>query len=114
MRRVVITGIGIVSPLGIGDTTFWTNLLAGQSGISRISSFDPSNFPSQLAGQVPPYKINDFVPKTYRKATKVMARDTELAVIAADDAFKDSGLQSKAYAETPSFNPRRFGCNIGA
>ncbi|HZZ45111.1 MAG TPA: beta-ketoacyl-[acyl-carrier-protein] synthase family protein [Tepidisphaeraceae bacterium] len=113
-RRVVVTGIGIVSPLGIGARAFWDALLAGQSGISRISSFDPSHFPSQLAGQVPPYKINDFVPKTYRKATKVMARDTELAVIAADDAFKDSGLQSKAHAETPSFNPTRFGCNIGA
>lgn len=114
MRRVVITGIGVISPIGIGTRAFWDNLLAGQSGLSRIKAFDPANFPSQIAGQVPAYKINDFVPKTYRKATKVMARDTELAVIAADDAFKDSGLQSKAYAETPSFNGNRFGCNIGA
>jgi 3-oxoacyl-[acyl-carrier-protein] synthase II len=114
MRRVVITGIGIVSPIGIGARTFWDNLLAGQSGVSRVSAFDPAKFPSQLAGQVPAYKINDFVPKTYRKATKVMARDTEMAVIAADDAFKDSGLQSKAYSETPSFDSKRFGCNIGA
>jgi 3-oxoacyl-[acyl-carrier-protein] synthase II len=114
MRRVVITGIGIVSPIGIGARAYWDNLLAGATGISKISSFDPAKFPSQLAGQVPPYKINDFVPKTYRKATKVMARDTELAVIAADDAFKDSGLLSKAYAETPTFNGNRFGCNIGA
>src|SRR4051812_6503063 len=114
MRRVVITGIGIVSPIGIGVRAFWENFLARQCGIGRITSFDPANFPSQLAGQVPAYKINDFVPKTYRKATKVMARDTELAVIAADDAFKDSGLQSKAYAETPSFDGKRFGCNIGA
>lgn len=114
MRRVVITGIGIVSPIGIGARAYWDNLLAGQVGISRIATFDPANFPSQLAGQVPAYKINDFVPKTYRKATKVMARDTELAVVAADDAFKDSGLQSKAYAETPSFDGKRFGCNIGA
>ena len=54
MRRVVITGIGIVSPIGIGARAFWTNLLAGQSGISRISSFDPANFPSQLAAYKDP------------------------------------------------------------
>jgi 3-oxoacyl-[acyl-carrier-protein] synthase II len=54
------------------------------------------------------------VPKSYRKATKVMARDIELAVVAADDAFKDSGIRSKAYTETPDFDSDRFGCNIGA
>lgn len=114
MRRVVITGIGVVSPIGIGAQVFWDALLSGKSGIARITHFDPSGLPCQIAGQVPPYKINDFVPKSYRKATKVMARDTELAVIAADDAFKDSGLQSKAYTESPTFDSTRFGCNIGA
>jgi 3-oxoacyl-[acyl-carrier-protein] synthase II len=114
MRRVVITGIGVVSPLGIGTATFWNNLLDGQVGIRRLDLFDPSGFPCQLAGQLPAYKIGDYVPKSYRKATKVMARDIELAVIAADDAFKDAGIQSKAYVETPAFAPERFGCNIGA
>jgi 3-oxoacyl-[acyl-carrier-protein] synthase II len=114
MRRVVITGIGVISPIGIGTKTFWENLLAGKVGVRRIESFDPAGFPSQVAGEVPPYKIGDYVPKSYRKATKVMARDIELAVIAADDAFKDSGLQSKAYTETPVFDGKRFGCNIGA
>jgi 3-oxoacyl-[acyl-carrier-protein] synthase II len=114
MRRVVITGIGIVSPIGIGTQNFWNALISGKSGIARITHFDPAGLPCHLAGQVPEYRINDFVPKSYRKATKVMARDIELAVIAADDAFKDSGLQSKAYTETPSFDSRRFGCNIGA
>ncbi|HEY1683245.1 MAG TPA: beta-ketoacyl-[acyl-carrier-protein] synthase family protein [Tepidisphaeraceae bacterium] len=114
MRRVVITGIGIVSPIGIGTKNFWDALLAGKSGIGRATHFDPSGLPCHLAGQVPEYRINDFVPKSYRKATKVMARDIELAVIAADDAFKDSGLQSKAYTENPSFDSQRFGCNIGA
>jgi 3-oxoacyl-[acyl-carrier-protein] synthase II len=113
-RRVVVTGIGVTSPIGIGAKVFWENLLAGQVGVRRIAQFDPSGFPSQIAGEVPAYKINEFVPKSYRKATKVMARDIELAVVAADDAFKDSGLQSKAYTETPTFDPRRFGCNIGA
>jgi len=114
MRRVVITGIGIISPIGIGARTFWQNLLAGTIGIRRIQQFDPSGFPSQIAGEVPPYKIGDFVPKSDRKATKVMARDIELAVVAADDAFKDSGLKSKAYTDSPTFDSKRFGCNIGA
>src|ERR1700719_1576934 len=114
MRKVVITGIGVISPIGIGSKLFWENLLTGKVGIRRIASFDPSGFASQIGGEVPPYKIGDFVPKSYRKATKVMARDIELAVVAADDAFKDAGLKSKAYTETPDFDGKRFGCNIGA
>src|SRR5438132_11548797 len=114
MRRVVVTGRGVISPIGIGAKTFWDNLVAGKCGIRRIEAFDPSAFPSQLAGEVPAYKIGDFVPKSYRKATKVMARDIELAVVAADDAFKDSGLKSRAYTENPSIDGKRFGCNIGA
>jgi 3-oxoacyl-[acyl-carrier-protein] synthase II len=114
MRRVVITGIGIISPIGIGSRAHWDALISGKIGIRRIASFDPARFPCQVAGEVPAYKIGDFVPKTYRKATKVMARDIELAVVAADDAFKDAGLQSHAYTETPNFDGARFGCNIGA
>lgn len=114
MRRVVVTGIGVISPIGIGTKAFWENLTAGVSGVRRIASYDPSGFPSQIGGEVPAYKINDYVPKSYRKATKVMARDIELAVVAADDAFKDSGLKSKAYADPPGITPERFGCNIGA
>src|SRR3954452_22654857 len=113
-RRVVITGIGVISPIGIGATAFWQNLVAGQVGVRRIAQYDPSGFASQIAGEVPAYKINDYVPKSYRKATKLMARDIELAVIAADDAFKDAGIQSKAYTETPAIDGKRFGCNIGA
>src|SRR3954464_908577 len=113
-RRVVITGIGVVSPIGIGAKAFWENLLAGKVGIRRIAGFDPGGFPCQIAGEVPEYKIGDFVPKSYRKATKVMARDIELAVIAADDAMKDAGLKTKAYTDKPEIKPERFGCNIGA
>jgi len=114
MRRVVITGIGVISPIGIGAKAFWENLLAGQIGVRGIAQFDPSGLPSQIAGEVPPFKISEYVPKSYRKATKVMARDIELAVIAADDAFKDAGIQTKAHSESPTINPSRFGCNIGA
>src|SRR5207244_8536407 len=90
------------------------NLLAGQCGIRKVQNYGASGFRCQIAGECPPYKIGDFVPKSYRKATKVMARDIELAVVAADDAFKDAGLKSKAYQEVPDFDPKRFGCNIGA
>jgi 3-oxoacyl-[acyl-carrier-protein] synthase II len=114
MRRVAVTGIGIISPLGIGSKQHWESLLAGRVGVQRISMFDAGGFPCQIAGQIPPYKIGDFVPRAYRKATKVMARDIELAIVAADDAFKDAGLQSLAYTEKPNFDGTRFGCNIGA
>src|ERR1700753_48124 len=109
-KRVVITGIGVICPIGIGSKLFWENLLSGKCGLARTKAFDPSGFNCQIAGEVPEYKIGDYVPKSYRKATKVMARDIELAVVTADDAFKDAGLKSKAYVETPDFDPKRFGC----
>src|SRR5437763_3382507 len=114
MKRVVATGSGVICPIGIGTKTFWENLLSGQCGIRKIKNFDAGGFKCQIAGEAPDYKISDFVPKSYRKATKVMARDIELAVVAADDAFKDSGLKSKAYTDQPNIAPGRFGCNIGA
>jgi len=81
--------------------------------VRRIASFDPSGFASQIGGEAP-VQDRRLCPKSYRKATKVMARDIELAVVAADDAFKDAGLQSKAHCESPSIPTSRFGCNIGA
>jgi 3-oxoacyl-[acyl-carrier-protein] synthase II len=114
MRRVVITGIGVISPFGTGAKVFRESLLAGKVALKRIGRFDPSGLPTQIAGEVPEYRIGDFVPKSYRKATKVMARDIELAVVAADDAMRDAGLQTKAYSDAPTIKPERFGCNIGA
>jgi 3-oxoacyl-[acyl-carrier-protein] synthase II len=114
MKRVVVTGIGVITPIGIGVGPFWDALHAGRCGIHKTTLFDPGGFACQLAGEVPPFKIGEHVPKTYRKATKVMARDTELAVIAADWAMRDAGLQTRAYTETPSIDGTRFGCNIGA
>jgi len=51
MRRVVITGIGVISPVGIGAKAFWENLLAGKVGVRRISNWDPSGFPSQVGSR---------------------------------------------------------------
>ncbi len=119
-RRVVITGLGVVCPVGIGIAPAYEAMLAGRSGVRRIEAFDPSGFDSQVGGEVRQFKMRDFVPKSYRKATKVMARDIELAVAAAYEAVKDAGLRTKCLVEmgqaehTHPIDPTRFGANIGA
>jgi 3-oxoacyl-[acyl-carrier-protein] synthase II len=114
--RVVITGIGAIGPLGLTAKQTWEGLCAGRCGIRRITAFDPSKFSCQLAGEVGPYKIQQYVPKSFRKATKLMSRDIELSVIAADEAVRDSALITKAIDESRQVgvNPRRMAINIGA
>jgi 3-oxoacyl-[acyl-carrier-protein] synthase II len=105
-RDVVITGIGVVSPIGIGREAFWASLLAGRSGVGPIASFDASGLPVRIAAEV-----RDFDPKQYvkpRKSLKVMSRDAQFAVTAADLAWDDAGLN----AATP--DPERVGVVIGA
>ncbi len=119
-RRVVITGLGLVTPVGIGAESVWQGLLEKRSGIGRISVFDPSYFASQVGGEIPGLKVADFVPKSYRKSTKVMARDIEIAVAAACLAARDAGLRTKCLIDRqevegpPNLDPTRFGANIGA
>jgi 3-oxoacyl-[acyl-carrier-protein] synthase II len=116
-RRVVITGLGPVSGLGIGIDATWDAVCRGESAIAPITAFDPTGFACRIAAQAPPFKISDYVPKTYRKATKVMARDIELAVIAADRAARDATLVTKGTAgdaDAVSYEPQRMGCHIGA
>ena len=115
--HTVITGIGPVSSIGVGPDAFWEALQSGAANISPIESFDASGFKAQLAGEIRNIKIRDYVPKSYRKATKVMARDTELAVIAAKIAADDAGLKSRGSEETDEgfeIDPTRTGCQIGA
>ena len=88
-RRVVITGVGLVSPLGIGTEPTWKGLLAAQSGITRITHFDPSRHPSQIAGEVKGFDPHVWVEK---KEIKKMDRFIQLAVAAADFAIKDARL----------------------
>lgn len=121
-RRVVITGLGPVSALGIGIDATWHALLDGKSCINRVVRFDPAGFPSQIAGEVPDFKVVKFVPKADRKATKVMARDIELAVVGADQAARDAGLTTRStdpdgYKSAdfkPTYKSPRMGCHIGA
>lgn len=88
-RRVVITGLGVVAPNGIGKDTFWQNLVAGKSGIDYITAFDPTPYPCHVAGE-----IRDFDPKAFctaRKA-KMMGRFSQFAVAATRLAFEDANL----------------------
>ena len=114
-RRVAITGLGAVTPAGIGAEALWQALMQGRSCITPIALFDPGGFTCTVGGQVDDFSARGFVPKSYRKATKVMARDIQLAVAAADQAVKDAGLVTRADdADNMTYPPDRFGCNIGA
>jgi 3-oxoacyl-[acyl-carrier-protein] synthase II len=88
-RRVVVTGLGIVSPVGVGVAEAWSSILAGKSGITRITRFDPSPFTSHIAGEV-----KDFDPAKYISAKEVRRFDTFIhyGLAAAIESIKDSGL----------------------
>ena len=88
-NRVVITGLGAITPVGIGAAAFWQSLIAGKSGIDRITRFDPSEYTTQIAGEV-----KDFDPTQYieKKEAKRMDRCTQFAVAAAKIAFEDAGI----------------------
>lgn len=119
-RRVVITGVGTVCGLGIGIAAVREALWAGRSALRPITLFDPSGFPCRLAAEVPDFPgAKDFVPRAYRKAVKVMARDIELAVAAAMCAVSDAGLITRGTlpegaAEGTTYPSPRMGCHIGA
>jgi len=94
--RVVITGVGAVSPLGNSSGELWEGLCAGRCGIGRISAFEPSGFTCRIAGEVKDFKIRDYIPKAFRKSTKLMSRDIELSIAAAKEALSDAGIVTKA------------------
>ncbi|HQP11083.1 MAG TPA: beta-ketoacyl-[acyl-carrier-protein] synthase family protein, partial [Candidatus Omnitrophota bacterium] len=90
-RRVVITGLGVVSSLGIGWEPFWKNLVAGKSGISRITTFDTSLYDRHNGGEV-----KDFDPKNFidRRSLRHLGRTSQMAIVASKLALKDSGLNN--------------------
>lgn len=119
-RRVVITGVGLVTPIGIGAEAVWNALLEKKCGVRKIEEFNPSRFDARIAGQIESLAMGDFVPKSYRKSIKVMARDIEIAVACAYKAVTDAGLRTKCLiergeAQAPTnVDSTRFGANIGA
>jgi 3-oxoacyl-[acyl-carrier-protein] synthase II len=89
-RRVVITGVGMITPLGIGVEQSWNGLLAGRSGIGKITQFDAANFPTRIAGEVAGFNPEDYIePKEIKK----MDRFIHFALAAAQMAMNDSGLK---------------------
>jgi 3-oxoacyl-[acyl-carrier-protein] synthase II len=91
MRQVVISGIGIVSPNGVGKEAFWNSTIEGRSGISKIDSFDTSGHAVQVGGEV---KEWDPVPylNGNRKSLKVMGRNVQFGIAAAKMAMQDTPL----------------------
>lgn len=87
--RVVITGLGAVSPIGIGKNKFWEGLLSGKSGIGKITHFDAAEFKAQIAGQINDFEPTDFIDK---KEAKRMDRYTQFAITATRLAFEDAGM----------------------
>ena len=104
-RRVVITGLGIVSPVGIGVAQAWQNIVAGQSGISRITHFDPSAFACQVAGEIKGFDVTQYLPA---KDARRMDRFVHFGLVAGMEAFKDSGL------EVTELNAERIGVCISS
>jgi 3-oxoacyl-[acyl-carrier-protein] synthase II len=104
-RRVVVTGLGVVSPVGIGVDTAWANIVAGKSGITRITKFDPSNFSSQIAGEVKGFDVSQYLPA---KEARRMDTFIQYGLAAAIEAVKDSGI------EATEENAERIGVSIGS
>ena len=88
-RRVVVTGLGVVAPNGIGKETFWQNLIAGKSAIDYITAFDPTPYPCHVAGEVRDFDPKDFM---HARRTKHRGRFSQFAVAAAKLALSDSRI----------------------
>jgi len=105
MRRVVVTGVGAVSPLGTGNRKNWDALVAGKSGVARITRFDATEFPVQIAGEVKDFNPEDFIEK---KEIKKMDLFIQYSLAAAQFAMEDSGLR------ITEENADRVGVLVGA
>jgi 3-oxoacyl-[acyl-carrier-protein] synthase II len=104
-RRVVVTGLGIVSPVGIGISAAWQNIVAGKSGVGMITHFDASQFASRVAGEVKDFDVTQFISA---KDARRMDRFIHFGLAAGIEAFKDSGLV------VTEENAPRIGVNIGS
>lgn len=108
MRRVVVTGLGVVAPNGIGKDAFWQACVNGTSGIGPIRCFDASAHPVRIAGEVPDFDAGRFLPGAHKKSLKIMGRAARFAVAAAGLAVQDSGL------EMDGEDPDRVGVVMGS
>ena len=108
-RKVVITGLGLVTPVGIGVTNSWKSIIEGQSGISNITNFDTNSFESSFSSTIAG-EVKDFDPKAYLNPKDARRMDTfiQYGLVAALEAFNDSGL------EVNETNAERIGTSIGS
>ena len=104
--RVVITGVGVVSPIGVGHEPFWESLVAGRGGIDELVSLPVGPLPSRLAAEIPEFDPLEFLPT--RKLLKVMSRDIQLGVAASRLAIDDARLGRG------DLDPERVGVSFGA
>ena len=104
MRRVVVTGMGVVSPVGIGLEAFWESLKAGRSGVARITSFDPTGFPSQIGAEVKGFEPGRYMDK---KDARRMDRFTQFAVASTAEALQMARL------DLSRIDPDRVGVTYG-
>lgn len=86
MKKIVITGMGAITPVGIGVEEYWKNITAGVSGIDTIKTFDPSELAVQIAGEVKNFNPSDYLPKDLIRKTDPFM---QYAYIAAEEAIKD-------------------------
>jgi len=104
-RRVVVTGLGIVCPVGNDVPTAWRNIVAGESGIARITRFDAKDFRVQIAGEVKGFDVESYVPA---KEARRMDTFIHYGIAASVEAIRDSGL------EITDANREAIGCMVGA
>jgi 3-oxoacyl-[acyl-carrier-protein] synthase II len=108
-RRVVVTGLGCVSPVGNTVAESWANLLAGKSGIDLVTSFDTAAMSVKFAGEVKNFNVADYMPE---KEARHMDRFIHLGLAAADQAVKDAGLPTGDQLDGEL--AQRIGVNIGS
>ena len=104
-RRVVVTGLGIISPVGNSIAAAWENILAGRSGIGPVTNFDVSDFPVRIAGEIRDFDVSDYIPG---KDARRMGAFIHYGIAAASQAIADSGL------EITASNATRAGVAIGS
>ncbi len=104
-RRVVVSGLGVITPLGNNVIDTWSNILAGKSGIGRITHFDTTDFPVQIGGSIRDFNVEDYIPK---KDVKKMDPFIHYGMAAGIQAFEDSGLVVNEE------NAHRIGVAIGS
>ena len=110
-RRVVVTGIGVVSPVGIGAGVSWDNLVAGRSGIADITLFDTTDYEIHVAGEVKGFDATQYMDG---KDARRHDRNTHFAVAASGEALKDAGLlNADGMLDTAQADPDRFGMIVG-